>query len=64
MQFIKKKHLFIYFWLHWVFVTVHKLFLVAASSSYSLVAVHELLISVASVLECVGMCVCVWHMAQ
>ena len=40
--------------MHWVFVTVLKLFLVEASRSYSLVAVHELLILVAAVLECVG----------
>ena len=35
---------FIYFWLYWVFVTVHGLSLAVASRSYSLVAVHRLLI--------------------
>ena len=46
--FSHKKKLFIYFWLHWVFVTVHRLSLVAESASYSLVAVCGLLITAAS----------------
>ena len=35
--YIKKKNFiyFIYFWLHWVFVAVHGLSLVAASRGYS-----------------------------
>ena len=33
--FLKKFYLFIYFWLHWVFVAAHGLSLVAASGSYS-----------------------------
>ena len=32
---LKKFILFIYFWLHWVFVAVHRLSLVAASEGYS-----------------------------
>ena len=38
----------IYFWLHWVFVVVRGLSLVAVSGGYSFVAVHGLLIAVAS----------------
>ena len=34
-SFFKKKYLFIYFWLHWVFVAAHGLSLVAASGGYS-----------------------------
>ena len=36
-QFLKNKfiYLFIYLWLHWVFVAVHGLSLVAASGGYS-----------------------------
>ena len=44
-------HLFVYLfyvWLLWVFVATHRLSLVAASQGYSLVAVHGLLIAVAS----------------
>ena len=37
-----------FFWLHRVFVAVHRFSLVAASGGYSLVAVHDLLIAVAS----------------
>ena len=33
--FFKKINLFIYFWLHWVFVAVRRLSLVAASGGYS-----------------------------
>ena len=40
--------LFIYFWLHWVFVTVHRLSLVAASGKVLFIAVRGLLITVAS----------------
>ena len=43
--------IFIYFWLCWVFVAVHRLSLVAASKGYSVVAVHELLIAKASLVE-------------
>ena len=39
---------FIYFWTHWVFDAAHRLFLVAASGSYSLVAMHRFLIVMAS----------------
>ena len=35
-SFFKTNYLFIYFWLHWVFVAVHGLSLVAASRGYSL----------------------------
>ena len=34
-----QKYLFIYFWLHWVFVAVHGLSLAVASGDYSLVVV-------------------------
>ena len=37
-----------FFWLHWVFVAVCGLSLVAASRGYTLVAVGRLLIAVAS----------------
>ena len=37
-----------YFWLHWVFIAVHRLSLVTAREGYSLVAVCRLLIVVAS----------------
>ena len=47
MIFLYFKNLFIYFWLHWVFVAVRGLSLVAVSGGYS-VAVRELLIAVAS----------------
>ena len=40
--------IFIYFWLHWVFVAMCGLCLVAASGGYPVVVVHELLIVVAS----------------
>ena len=40
--------MFIYFWLCWVFAAAFRLSLVAANRGYSLVAVHELLIVVAS----------------
>ena len=33
--FLKKINLFIYFWLHWVFVAAHRLSLVAESRGYS-----------------------------
>ena len=40
--------LFIYFWLHWVFIATHGLSLIVESKSYPLVVVHGLLIAVAS----------------
>ena len=42
------KNKFIYFWLHWVFVVVHGLSLLAASRGLLFVAVPGLLIAVAS----------------
>ena len=39
-----KIYLLIYFWLHWVFVAVCRLFLVAMSRGYSLIVPHWLLI--------------------
>ena len=45
---IKKKFLFIYFWLHWVFSAVSNLSLVAVSGGYSLVVLRGLLIAKAS----------------
>ena len=36
-----------YFWLHWVFVAMHRLSLVAVSRGYTLIAVHWLLTVVA-----------------
>ena len=39
-----------YFWLYWLFVTVHELSLVAVSGGYSLVVVHELLTMVTSLM--------------
>ena len=46
----KKKALFIYvfLWLHWVFVAALRSSLVAVSRSYSLVAVHRPLVAVIS----------------
>ena len=44
----KKKYLFIYFWLHWIFIASHSLSLVVASVGCSLVTVLRLLIAVAS----------------
>ena len=43
-----------YFWLCWVFVAAHRLSLDAASRGYSPVAVHRLLIAVASFWGSVG----------
>ena len=43
----KKKnqnHFFLYFWLHWIFIAVHGLSLVAANAGNTLVAVHGLLL--------------------
>ena len=43
-SFLKKINLFIlfiYFWLHWVFVAAHRLSLVAASGGYSLLPVRD-----------------------
>ena len=42
--------LFIY-WLHWVFIAAHGISIVVESGSCSLVVVHGLLISVASLVE-------------
>ena len=44
-------YLFIYFWLHWVFVAAHRLSLVVASGGYSFIAVRRLLVVVASLFE-------------
>ena len=43
-----KINLFIYLWLHWVFVAARGLSLVAASGGYSSLLVRGLLIAVAS----------------
>ena len=40
--------LFLYLWLHWVFVAAHRLFLVAVSGGYPSVAALGLLSAVAS----------------
>ena len=48
-------NVFIYFWLHWVFVAALELSLVVASGGYSLVAVCELLIVVASLVAVLGL---------
>ena len=50
--------LFIYFWLHWVFVATHGLSLLVESKSYPLVAVHGLLIAVASFVGVTGFSSC------
>ena len=47
-MFFKKFIYFIYFWLHWVFVAVCGLSLVAASGGYSLLRCVGFLIAVAS----------------
>ena len=44
----EREFLFVYFWLHWVFMAACGLSLVVASRGYSLVAVCRLLIAVAS----------------
>ena len=49
-------HLFVYFWLHWVFVAVHGLSLLVESGHYSLVALRGLLIEVASLVAEHGLC--------
>ena len=41
-------YLCIYFWLHWVFIAVRGLSLVVVSGGLLFVAVHRLLIAVAS----------------
>ena len=46
--FKNKLCLSIYFWLHWVFISVLRLFLVAECKGSSLVVVHGLLTVVAS----------------
>ena len=45
------KELFIYFWLHWVFIATRGLSLVAASGGYSLVVVCGLFVAVASLVS-------------
>ena len=45
----------IYFWLHWVCIAAHWLSLVTASRGCSLVAVHRLLIAVASLVVALGL---------
>ena len=39
------KKILIYFWLHWVFITVLGLSLVVANQGYSPVVMHQLLIT-------------------
>ena len=46
--FIIKFVLHIYFWLHWVFVAAHGLFSSCSEQGLLFVAVHRLLIAVAS----------------
>ena len=46
----KKIFKFIYFWLCWVFFAASRLSLVVGSGGYSLVALHRLLIAVASLI--------------
>ena len=48
LLFLLKFLFIVYFWLHWVFVAVCWLSLVSTSGGYSLVAVHELITAVAS----------------
>ena len=47
-HFIFHYFLLIYFWLRWVFIAAHELFVVAESVDYSLVEMHGLLIAGAS----------------
>ena len=47
---------FIYFWLHWVFIAVHGAFSSCSEQGLLFVAVHGLLIAVAS--HCVGFSCC------
>ena len=49
--FFFESNLFLYFWLHWVFVASCRLSLVTASGGCSLVAVLRLLMVVASLVE-------------
>ena len=49
--FLNKFHLFIYFWLCWLFVAAWVLSLGAESRGCSLVVVHGLLIMMASLVE-------------
>ena len=46
---------FIYFWLHWVFVAARGLSLASESRGYPLIAVHRLLIVVASPISDYGL---------
>lgn len=43
--------IYIYLWLHWVFVAVLRLSLVTLSRGYSPAVVHRLLVAVASLVE-------------
>ena len=45
------KFVFIYFWLHWVFIAVCRLSLTGSRRGYSLVVVCRLLIAVASLVQ-------------
>ena len=47
-SFFLKKNVFIYFWLHWIFITVCRLYLVVGSLGFSLVAVLSFLTAAAS----------------
>ena len=57
---ILKFYLFIHLWLHWVVIAACGLSLVSASRGYSLVAMHGLLIEVASLAaeQCWGFSSC------
>ena len=44
----KKIIIYIYFWLHWVFIAMHRLSLVMAREGYSLVSVCRYLIAMTS----------------
>ena len=46
--------MFNYFWLHWVFIALHGLSLVAVSRGYSLFAVYGLLFSMVLLLQSTG----------
>ena len=48
---IFKINVFIYFWLHWIFIASPGLPLVAVSGGYSLVVMRGLLLAVASLVE-------------
>ena len=48
LQILTFLKLFIYFWLHWVFLAAHRPSLVAANGGYSRVAIHGILMVVVS----------------